>query len=473
MSTHASEERPLGARATLLVALSAALVYANALPNEFVWDDIQMIRDNEFLRDSRNLTRAFTLPYWDSAVPDANQYEYRPLLFASFVANHAAGGLRPWAFRGVNVALHAASAVLVAVLAAELGVGTAAAALAGLVFAVHPVHVEAVVWIVGRGELAAALFVLLGLVARARSDRGRRRALVFASWASLLVGMLFKESGGVLVPMVAAFVLAVETAGQPARTRLARVVGATLPYVAVVALYVAVRRAAIGAAPAFRDDVFFAGVGPLDVFLTMIKVTVHYARLLLAPVGLRAHYDVVDVPVPTSLADPVLLAGIAMHAVALALVARGLWRGSRLALAGALLYAGLLPYLHLIPFQWLMADRFLYVPSVGFALLAGEALAGLAPLAARWSGALPARIAATSVAVVVLGAGAALAIERNRDWADEITFFGLMVQQEPTLVGARIAYAKALSEANRDEEATRERTIALQLQGLAPPPPAR
>src|ERR1041384_8360724 len=100
----------------------------------------------------------------------------------------------PAGFHAVNVVLHALAAALVALVALRLGLKQWPAAAAGVLFAVHPIHVEAVANVAGRKDELAAIFVLLALLAH---DSGRR----IAACAALLAAMFSKESGaaGVLV----------------------------------------------------------------------------------------------------------------------------------------------------------------------------------------------------------------------------------------------------------------------------------
>jgi hypothetical protein len=92
----------------------------------------------------------------------------------SFRLNHAVGGLRPFGYHLVNVALHAAVAALVVLVAVRAGCSSGGGALAGLLFAAMPIHTEAVANVVGRAELLAALFALLAvLLALNRNPRER------------------------------------------------------------------------------------------------------------------------------------------------------------------------------------------------------------------------------------------------------------------------------------------------------------
>lgn len=434
-------------RAGLVAVAAAALAaYARALPNEFVWDDLDQVQHNRFLGEPGALAAAFTTSYWGaSATPTAGPGHYRPLTTASFVLSYAASGADPAAFRAVNLLLHAAAAVLVAVLAASLGLAPPWALLAALVFALHPVNTEAVAWVVERAELAATALALLAVVLWLRGIRGGRRGLVLAGGAVLLVALGFKESAASAVALAAAIAVAEPHDGGLPR-RLLRAALRTAPLLVPVGAYLLARRVALGPAR-FDDQTFFAGVPGWAVALTMGRVVLRYLRLLLVPVGLRAHYDLADFP-PAAPADAAALGALALEVALAAAVVWGLLRRNRVALGGAWIGAGLLPFLHLVPFPWLMAERFLYLASGGFALAvasAGEALARRFP--APTARTLPLVGAALALAYVP-GTEARLAV-----WHDEVSFFGRMVEQEPDLMGARVNLASALARRGRVAEA--------------------
>lgn len=116
----------------------------------------------------------------------------------------------------MKLLLHAASAVLVAILAAELGVAAGWAWVAGLVFALHPVNTEAVAWVVGRAELGATAGALAGLLLWLRGARSGHRLQVAASALTLLVAIGFKESAASAVAIAAAITFR-EAEGHPGR----------------------------------------------------------------------------------------------------------------------------------------------------------------------------------------------------------------------------------------------------------------
>ena len=229
-----------GRRLLLLFCPLLALgLYLPALRCDFVFDDRGVILMNPLLNDLRELPRLLVTSYWNA--PGHAHELYRPLTSASFAVDAAISGMRPAWFHLVNAILHALATLLVTLLALDLAGGrTAAAAVAGILFAVHPVHVEAVAGIVGRSEILAALGVLTAILFHRRAlldPRGRVSLLAGAAWLACLLGMLAKESA-IVGPALCLLSEAVPSrAAPPFRLRAALYAG----YAACAAIYLMTR----------------------------------------------------------------------------------------------------------------------------------------------------------------------------------------------------------------------------------------
>ncbi len=148
-------------RVAAVAALAAFALYTPALRNGFVWDDPIVL---EQLRHFRHAKDFFFQP---DVVP---KFYYRPVTFLSFAWDQLLGGHRPFFFHLTNLLLHAANSSLAALILLRLpGLTAPLPALAAYLFAVHPVHVEAVAWVAGRADLLAALFILLATLVALRT----------------------------------------------------------------------------------------------------------------------------------------------------------------------------------------------------------------------------------------------------------------------------------------------------------------
>ena len=152
--------------AAVVVGLLAALVYANSLWNDFAYDDIHIVVDNQAIHSLTTLPDAIRAPYWPTEL-GRELGLWRPATTGTLGLLYALGDGSPLVFHVANVLAHAAASALVVLLCAAL-MGIPASLVAGLVFAVHPVHVEAVSDVIGMGEILSAVAILLACLVHVR-----------------------------------------------------------------------------------------------------------------------------------------------------------------------------------------------------------------------------------------------------------------------------------------------------------------
>jgi len=350
-------------RIYLAVGLSALVVYLGALWNRFALDDLPIIVTNPLVAHPSGIWRAFAAPYWP---PELGARLYRPLVIATYVFDGLVDGAG-W-FHAVNPLWHAAVAVGVAALARRW-TDDAGALVAGLLFAVHPVHVEAVANVVGRAELMAGLFTVLAVYAALARE--------WVGWSALAwaLGLLCKENAAVAPALIAlGWVVGL---ARPDRRQAARFVAT---WVLVGGGY-AVVYATVGHGFVRYDAVapMFVGESPITVRLTAVAALADVARLLLFPLTLRVDYSPDERTVVTSPLDPRFVAGLLCVLLWGALLVLAWKRGRRLEAFGlGWIGIALLPVANLIyPAGFYVAERTLYLPSAGLVLAAGAALARL------------------------------------------------------------------------------------------------
>ena len=346
-----------------IVALCAVVVYIGALWNRFAVDDLPIIVQNPLVTHASGLWRAFAAPYWP---PDLGGHMYRPLVIASFALDYLLDG-KPW-FHAVNLLWHAAVAVAIAALARHWS-DDATALVAGLLFAVHPVHVEAVASVVGRAELMAALFTVLAVYA----------ALVRESvgWcaATLALGLLSKENAAVAPGLIVwGWILGL---ARPDRRRIALFV---TTWVLVGAVYATVRAVVRHPYLGFESIApMFVGESGLTVRLTGVSALADVARLLIFPLTLRVDYSPSERTAVPSLADPRFAVGL-LCALLWGLLLVLAWKRGRRLEAFGLGWIGIafLPVANLVfPAGFYLAERTLYLPSAGLVLAAAAWLTRL------------------------------------------------------------------------------------------------
>jgi hypothetical protein len=372
-------------RTYLAVAACALLVYVGALWNRWAWDDVPIIVYNPLLLSARAFGSAFVSSYWP---PQMGGGLYRPLPIVTYALDLRLGTVA-W-FHAVNLLWHAGVSVAVAMLARRWS-GDRAGLIAGVLFAVHPLHVEAVANIVGRAELMAALFAVLAVYAALARD-----ALGW-SLAALAGGLLSKENAAV-VPGLIVWGWVVGLA-RPSRRRMAVWVAG---WASLAVAYLGVRFAVL--APFERVlsiAPVFVGASPLEIRLTAVAALADVARLLVFPLTLRVDYSPAERTIVTSVLDPRVAAGLACVALWGVLLARAWRRGETVEAFGlGWIAIALLPVANLVlPIGVLVAERTLYLPSVGLALAVGAWLPHVAPR--RWPAILALVAAAGGVRTAV------------------------------------------------------------------------
>ncbi|XP_067358073.1 protein O-mannosyl-transferase TMTC2 isoform X1 [Channa argus] len=189
--------------AELLCSAVALVLYVNTLGADFCYDDSRAIKTNQDLFPETPWTNIFYDDFWGTLLTHSGSHKsYRPLCTLSFRLNHAVGGLEPWGYHLVNVAFHGAVTGLFTSLARLLLGGGPWSLLAGLLFASHPIHTEAVAGVVGRADEGAALFFLLSLLCyihhcklRGHAGPWRLAAWFLGSLGCAACSMLWKELG--------------------------------------------------------------------------------------------------------------------------------------------------------------------------------------------------------------------------------------------------------------------------------------
>ncbi|MCL2639303.1 MAG: hypothetical protein FWD53_00505, partial [Phycisphaerales bacterium] len=188
------EPRRVGSIICLLLALLSMLVYANSLQNGFTYDDVAIVQHNEQVK-SLEWTAIWTNNYWSWEGKKVLRTDvlYRPLTLWTYLASHAIFPDTAWPQHLINVLLHGLVTVLGTLLTWRIFGNRAIAILTGLLFAVHPIHTEAVSNIVGRAELLSVVFILTALLVYLPDSPiiAERRPTHRPFWHGILVAICF------------------------------------------------------------------------------------------------------------------------------------------------------------------------------------------------------------------------------------------------------------------------------------------
>lgn len=435
-----------GAMQSAALAAIGFAFYFNTAFNGYALDDGLVITENSFTMKGFSgipgILSNDALAGLPGALGQLTGGRYRPLSTVTFALEQGLFGTNLFVSHLINVLLYCLTVVLLFRLLDEyLFRGKPGLAfLATFIFAVHPVHTEAVANLKGRDELLSLIFLLLS----AWFFFGNRTAL---SLAAFLLALLSKESAITflaIIPLTSYFFM---NAGWKVSIRR------MLPYSIAAAAYVLLRFQIVGMPVSYSDEVLnapFLLARGTEAFCTKIAVLGKYFMLLVFPHPLSYDYSYNQIPyVHVSeirfLAPLILNAGLLIWAVVLT--------GSRRIHGyGILFYFASISIVSnfVVDIGAPMGERLLFQPSVGFAIAAGYGLYQF--ISYR-------KTLASALSVVLLFAGYKT-ITRNRDWKDNLTLFSKDVQSAPNSAKAHDNLAVALiknSEETKDENFKKQR----------------
>ena len=429
-STAPTGRARIPSRQALALALLVAVSYLPALEAGFVWDDLIFVEEAA-VRDWSGLWSI-----WFSPADIEKEGHYWPMVYTSFWLEHKLWGLAPLGYHAVNVLLHLLNVLLAWRLLQRLAVPGAWVTAA--VFAVHPLHVESVAWVIERKDLLSALFYLaaaLTWIRFVKAPRPGRYGLALGLFAAALLS----KSIAVTLP-AALLIYHWWQAGRVTRTDLTRLA----PFFGVALVITAL------------DLSFYTSREPLDLgyspverVLIATRALWFYAGKLLWPAGLAIIYPLWEVSAADPLAWTYVAAAVAL-AAALWFSRQRLGRGP---LAGILFFSVTLsPVLGFVDYGYmqfsLVADRFQYLAGLGvMAVLLGAARRGVGRLPSA------ARTAAAGALILALAMLGALTWRQAGIYRNEITFFNHILAHNPEARDAHLNLVGPLSDAGRLEDA--------------------
>ena len=450
-----------------VLAVLCVLAFANTLNHEFVWDDNFQIVRNPFLHGDEPLSRLFVTDVWGYTHPDqkGTSNYYRPLQMVTYRFIGGIAGLNPSAFHAVNLVFHVLATLAGYLVVWQLTKAYWVAISASALFALHPIHTEAVVWIAALPELGCTLFFFLSfwLFLRAEESSSGERSktaqtqtprLWSLSLLAFAVALFWKEMVLTLPIVISAYLFMVSYADQPLVPRIAKSVRRVLPYLAVVGGYLLVRYLVLG----FISRVQHVWIlSPAEFASSVIYLAGKYWLKLFLPLDLNS-FHLFD-PV-RSLVDSRFLGALALLAIVGGWIVFAWQRLPVLAFAAAWVFLTLLPVFNIRGVGAnVFSERYLYIPSLGFCLLVvsvtQHALRRL-PSNVNW----PAGLAALAL---VSGFYLVQTFRRNLDWKDEFALFSSAVAESPQSAQMRTSLAQSYLQKGMPSEAERQYLEAIRV----------
>lgn len=458
--------------AIAIIALAAWLPWRGAPQLGFAYDDVIAVEQNPRVHGLSHLGEIYRTEYWNR--PELPSRLYRPFTLVSLAIEWQLLGGAPGHFHLTNLLVHALTSLLVALLAwlclsgfamrrreedGESGAGgpgsdrAGAAYLgalaAGVLFALHPLHSEAILPIVGRAELRAGAYTVAALCALLLAGR-RGRGWLLAAACFVFWALMSKESALLLIPFALALPVFFRRVGWGA-------VGLALAPSAV--LFFAARAFVLRGIPepkiAFADNPLVTA-GLDQRVASAFAVIWRYVRLHVWPQRLVPDYSYDALPI-SNWSDPLTwlgLGSIVALCVAALLSLRSDSPARRLLGFGAAIWiVGLVAISNLFRvLGTMLGERLAYLPSIGFVLL----VAGLVHLAmsvtSRGARRLAAAVLLAVAAVVAVGSFRVAAV-RTRAWQSNLTLFQQATLDQPKSFRVWTGYGEALMNAGRLDEA--------------------
>lgn len=436
-------------RALFLTIAATVLVYANSLSGAFVFDDTKQIVGNPSLHSWSNIFRAFSNDVWSfqraTLTKDIPPPYYRPLFTIYLTINYQLFGLWEPGWHLMNLLVHTTATVFVYYLLRRLSGDIVIASLTALLFGVHPAHVESVSWISGIPDPLAALFYVPSLIwyVRYRQEGGGK--WLIASVVAYGLAALCKETPLALPLVFVVWELTQQRGRKKFGTRFRETAWLLVPYAAVAAGYLLLRFSVLGRLS--WKHPFMARVPDYAIWMTVPYVFVNYLRHLVAPFRLSLIYGTSFI---MSASDPRFLvpAGLLLLMAAILLIYRkkldaGIW------LALALILAPLLPVLNLKVFhyEYIIQDRYLYLPSIGFCSLVVLIIVRLA------RGNQKLTLAVGGIIILAFGVST---IVQNRVWHDAVALWQRAIFYAPESWSTHYNLGLAYLNSKQSELALRE-----------------
>jgi len=409
----------------LSLIVSFAL-FGNAIKGDFVFDDNAVVKNRGDLKDISNIFNLFVSPYHQN-MPLTGLY--RPFTMATYALNHAIFGTEPKNFHVTNIIIHAINSFLVFWFVSYFLKSSKLAYLSFALFLIHPLHTEAVTWIVGRAELLAFMWGLIAIYFYLKKDR-------ILSSVAFLLALWSKESAVVLLPLVVYLDYNFQdTPPMKAILRASYLLGA-------IGVYSIFRYWTLGShffgdatTTIVENQIKFLGFGAK--IATALKVFFMYLVKLIWPAHLSADYSYNTIQnvsniftSPQSLIGCLVLAGLIYLAVS---------RKTRKTAVGLGAITFLIPYLMIsnliFSIGTVMGERLMYFSSLGFVIIIAFLINRLLESSRNF------RYAGYAIIILIVSLFSARIVIRNRDWKDTPTLFYATLKEAPNSLITRTAIA--------------------------------
>ncbi len=417
------------------------LVFAGGLGGDFVMDDWPVISDNSKISEIKYIPDYFTHGVWANTdlaeqVGIGGHSLYRPLFLLTLNIAHHLWGNSAFGFHALNITLHGINTILVYFLI--LGFLSPAyrmiAAMSAAIFAVHPVHVESVSWIAGMTDPLVSVFLLSAFLLHRLSYQAtsHTKKLLYTIGAPLCftLALLSKETAIFFPVLLMIYDVLFQRGKLSTKTGITRY----MIYAGLLLIYFILRSNALNGGDVVQTSVF----ARMDIsnFPVLLTFFAHYIQLLILPSPLEYYYS------PPATGWLALSFGSLCFIGALLYLPRAFRQRQPLFIfAISWIIITLLPALPIALFdEPIFAQRVLYLPTIGFALLIAWGLT----LAQKFTRPIEATIKTIAISILLFFSFAAM--PEIADWENDITFYSRAMITSPDsfkpVAGLAATYAR-------------------------------
>jgi tetratricopeptide (TPR) repeat protein len=444
---------PTGIQIVILLAI-VLLVYGNALYCGFVWDDEDLIVKNPKITSFDHPSNFFKIE------PFYRNY-FRPIISISFALDYQIWKLNPFGYHLSNLIFHLISVMLIYFVFLRF-LPRISAFLVALIFGIHPIHTEAVTWISGRSDVLCVLFYLTSILCFLNfwDTRSKRNSgfLYFLSCLFFFCALLSKEMAATLPLILAAWIFFFSNEFDLNKQKPKNKSIYIIPFFIILLIYLVWRKLVVG-------NWLYSPQGPEILFLgwqTTIWIILKYVQLLLLPWKLSAFYDILPNSEVLNFSS---LFGSLFFISSLIFVFIYCSRKTIKLITFGLLWfiLTLLPISNLIPTTNIyLAERYVYLPSLGYCLIMGWFLGGLVFRKNLASHSLL-RIILTVALISLSFLYAWRTITRNTAWKDNFTFSQGLLQTDTHSVYGHYYLGLTYAQKGENEKSKSEYLTTLSL----------
>jgi hypothetical protein len=404
----------------LFVIFSSLAVYLNSLSGDFIWDDIEQIVDNPVIKDIRNIPSFFTSDLWRLiSNPTIGSYYYRPLFLLSLAVDYNLWVLNPLGYHITNVILHAISSFIVYLVGRRLFSNHIPAFIGSMLFAVHPVHVESIAWISGRTDPMAAVFFLLSFYLYILFRDGKGLIMLIFSLIAYFFSLLSKEIGITLPLLLLAYEFSFKPHPDNTKYNKIKSLQGIGFYLLISAAYLYIRSTILGETIGQSSS-----SPPIDKRIyTSFGIILDYIRIMILPVNLKVLYDT---PLKESFFDWKVIFSLFLLAAVFLSTLLSFMKDKTVFFIAVWFFITILPVSNIVPLKpTMMAERLVYIPSIGICLLGGLLSYYIFQTGHSLS------FYSKTLVMVLFSILSLITFQRNKLWTNETVYFKKAAEDAP------------------------------------------